>query len=73
MQTVVGRLVLNGLLRVAELYPLLWPAERGIRSASRMVTALDREIELRIFRPAGRCSGSCSTSMAAAGRSATPG
>lgn len=57
MQTVVGRLVLNGLLRLAELYPVLRPRKIRAQMESRTIEALGHRVKVRIFRPSGACRG----------------
>lgn len=57
MQTPVGRVVLNGLLRLAELYPLLRPRKVRAEMERRTIEALGHRVMVRIFRPAGPCRG----------------
>ena len=57
METVAGRLVLNALLRIAELVPLIRGGSKTVRREQRTVEALGRTVKLRIFRPMGPCRG----------------
>lgn len=53
----MGRVALNLLLRVAELYPLVRGGQTSATRSLRTVEALGRSVKLRIFRPAGDCRG----------------
>lgn len=57
MQTALGRVALNVLLRLVEIYPFV----RGQRTSAvrtlRPVRSLDRTVNVRIFRPVGKCHG----------------
>lgn len=55
MQTAAGRVALNVLLRLAELYPLVRGRQTNATRSLRTVEALGRTVKLRIFRPAGTC------------------
>ena len=57
MQTAIGRVALNLLLRVAELYPLIRGGQSSATRSLRTVEALGRNVKLRIFRPAGKVRG----------------
>jgi len=57
MQTAIGRLALNFLLRVAELYPLIRGEKTSARRSRMTVEGLGRQVKLRIFRPTGECHG----------------
>ena len=57
MQTSIGRVVLNLLLRVAEIYPLIRGGKTNANRSLRTIVALDRSVKLRIFRPAQECRG----------------
>lgn len=51
MQTPVGRVALNALLRLVEIYPLLKRRKRGVRKELRVIEACGQSVKLRIFRP----------------------
>ena len=57
MQTAIGRVALNFLLRVAELYPLIRGEQTSATRSLRTVEALGRSVNLRIFRPVGKVRG----------------
>lgn len=57
MQTAIGRVALNFLLRVAELYPLIRGGQTTATRSLRTVEALGRSVKLRIFRPVGKARG----------------
>ena len=57
MQTSIGRIVLNLLLRIAEIYPFVRGGQTNATRSLRTIEALDRSVKLRIFRPAQECSG----------------
>lgn len=57
MQTAVGRVALNFLLRMAELYPLIRGGQTDATRSLRTVEALGRSVKLRIFRPPGKVRG----------------
>lgn len=57
MQTALGRVALNLLLRVAKVYPLIRGRQTSAVRSLRTVEALGRHVKVRIFRPAGDCRG----------------
>lgn len=57
MQTAIGRVALNALLRLVEIYPLLQRRKRGVRTELLVIEACGRCVKLRIFRPNGPVSG----------------
>ena len=57
MQTALGRVALNVLLRIAEVYPLVKGTQTSATRSLRQVEALERRVKLRIFRPSGQCCG----------------
>jgi acetyl esterase/lipase len=57
MQTALGRVILNGLLWVVQIYPLLRGRPTNARRELRTAEALDRKVKVRIFRPVGECQG----------------
>jgi len=57
MQTPIGRVALNALLRLVEIYPLLQRRKRGVRAELRVIEACGQRVKLRIFRPNGPVSG----------------
>lgn len=57
MQTAVGRVALNLLLRIAEIYPFIRGGQTSAARSLRTIVALDRSVKLRIFRPAQPCRG----------------
>lgn len=57
MQTAVGRVALNLLLRLAELYPLIRGGQTSATRSLRTVEALGRTVKLRIFTPPGKARG----------------
>lgn len=57
METALGRVALNALLRLAEIYPSIRGAQTSATRSRRRIVALDRPVKLRIFRPAGKCRG----------------
>lgn len=57
MQTVIGRVALNLLLRVTELYPLIRGGQTSATRSLQTVEALGRAVKLRIFRPEGKVRG----------------
>ena len=57
MQTGIGRVALNLLLRVVEVYPLVRGGKTSANRSLRTIVALDRSVKLRIFRPAQKCRG----------------
>ena len=57
MQTALGRVALNALLRLAEIYPSIRGSQTSATRTLREIVALDRPVKLRIFRPAGECRG----------------
>jgi len=57
MQTAFGRIVLNLLLRLAELYPLIRHQKTTARRSLKTIDALGRRVKVRIFRPAGEARG----------------
>lgn len=57
MQTAIGRVALNLLLRLTEIYPFVRGGQTSATRSLRTISALDRSVKLRIFRPAGECRG----------------
>ncbi|WP_010165369.1 alpha/beta hydrolase [Sphingomonas sp. PAMC 26617] len=57
MQTAIGRVALNVLLRVAEIYPLIRAGQTSASRSLKTIAALDRSVKLRIFRPDQECRG----------------
>lgn len=57
MQTAIGRVALNVLLRVAEIYPFIRGDQTSASRSLRTIKALDQSVKVRIFRPAGKCRG----------------
>lgn len=57
MQTAFGRLVLNLLLRVFELYPLMRGVPSNVQRELRSVECNGRRVKVRIFRPAAPSRG----------------
>jgi len=57
MKTAIGRVALNFLLRVAELYPLMRGGQTTATRSLRTIDALGRRVKLRIFRPQGKIRG----------------
>lgn len=57
MQTWFGRVVLNALLWISELYPMLRADRTGARRSLRTVEWHGRRVRLRIFRPPEPCRG----------------
>lgn len=55
MKTVVGRIVLNGLLRFFQLYQGMPKFEGNFQK--RTISSLGRKVDLRLFRPSGKCRG----------------
>ncbi|WP_233998199.1 alpha/beta hydrolase [Erythrobacter sp. QSSC1-22B] len=51
MQTPVGRVALNALLRLVEICPLLKKRKHGLRTELRVIEACGQSVKLRIFRP----------------------
>lgn len=57
MQTALGRIALNVLLRLVEIYPFVRGGQTSATRTLKTVDALDQSVKLRIFRPPGRCHG----------------
>lgn len=57
METALGRVALNAMLRVAELYPLIRGSQTNATRTLKKIVALNRPVKLRIHRPAGECCG----------------
>ncbi len=57
METAFGRVALNALLRLAEIYPFVRGGQTSATRTPRRIVALDRPVKLRIFRPTGECRG----------------
>lgn len=57
MQTWLGRVFLNAMLWLVELYPLVRGGGAGARRELRTVQSMGRRVKLRIFRPAGTAQG----------------
>lgn len=57
MQTALGRVALNFLLWLVEIYPLVRSRQTKARKELRTIDELDRRVKLRIFRPEGTCRG----------------
>ena len=57
MQTAIGRVALNLLLRATEIYPLIRGRRAGATRSLEMVEALGRSVKVRVFRPPGACRG----------------
>lgn len=57
MQTAIGRIALNLLLRIAEVYPLIRGGQTSATRSLRTIDALGRRVKLRIFTPPGKARG----------------
>ncbi len=54
METAIGRVALNLVLRLAEVYPLIRGGQTTATRSLRTIEALGRSVKLRIFRPEGK-------------------
>ena len=57
MKTMLGRTMLNLLLRIFEIYPMLMPRRKGIRRQLVNADALGCNVPVRIFSPSTPCVG----------------
>lgn len=57
METALGRVALNVLLRLVEIYPSIRGGQTSATRTLRKIVALDRSVNLRIFRPVAECRG----------------
>lgn len=57
METALGRVALNMLLRLVEIYPSIRGDQTSATRTLRKIVALGRPVKLRIFRPAAECRG----------------
>lgn len=57
MKTMLGRTMLNLLLRIFEIYPMLMPRRKGIRRQLINADALGCNVPVRIFSPSTPCVG----------------